>query len=508
MQTIKIFDTTLRDGEQSPGASLNTEEKIQLAIQLEKLGADVIEAGFPIASPDDFNAVRQIARKVQNSTVCALARGLDKDIDAAWNAIKDARNPRIHTFVSTSDIHIQHQIKKTRDEVKEMVRRAVNRAKGYTNDVEYTPMDASRSEMDFLCEVINIAISEGAVTINISDTVGYAIPSEWGKFINEIIERVPRFKDDVILSVHCHNDLGLAVANSIVAVENGARQVECTINGLGERGGNASLEEFVMALKVREKYLGKKTNINVKEIYPTSKMVASLTGICVQRNKAIVGLNAFAHESGIHQDGVLKNRENFEIMRAEDVGWESNVIVIGKHSGRHAISKHLEKLGIKLEDAQLEKFYDEFVKLADEKKEIFDEDLLVIANEITGNRLGRDISCYTLKKWHVETGSDGKPTASIILEKGGKLFEGKDSAPGPIDASYKVINTILGNQHELEHFGISALTRGKDSFGVVIVKLRDGNRLASGKGISLDIIEASINAYVDAVNKIERQADV
>jgi len=384
MDGIKIFDTTLRDGEQSPGATLNTEEKIQIALKLEKLGVDIIEAGFPIASPDDFTAVSEIGSKIERVVVCALSRALDKDIDAARDALKTAKRPRIHTFISSSDIHLEYQMKKTRAQVLDMAKRAVARAKSYVEDVEFSAMDASRSDIDFLCEIAEAAIAEGAGTINIPDTVGYMIPSEWGERIKQLVERIPRFKTDSILSVHCHNDLGLATANSIVAIENGASQVECTINGLGERAGNASLEEIVMALAVRQEYFKKQTNIVTKELYATSKMVASLTGIAVQRNKAIVGLNAFAHESGIHQDSILKKRETFEIMRAEDVGWESNVLVLGKHSGRHAMKKHLERIGFVMSDEEIEEFYKEFIQLADKKKEIFNEDILVLARKIKG----------------------------------------------------------------------------------------------------------------------------
>ena len=384
MDGIKIFDTTLRDGEQSPGATLNTEEKIQIALKLEKLGVDIIEAGFPIASPDDFTAVSEIGSKIECVVVCALSRALDKDIDAARDALKTAKRPRIHTFISSSDIHLEYQMKKTRAQVLDMAKRAVARAKSYVEDVEFSAMDASRSDIDFLCEIAEAAIAEGAGTINIPDTVGYMIPSEWGERIKQLVERIPRFKTDIILSVHCHNDLGLATANSIAAIENGASQVECTINGLGERAGNASLEEIVMALAVRQEYFKKQTNIVTKELYATSKMVASLTGIAVQRNKAIVGLNAFAHESGIHQDSILKKRETFEIMRAEDVGWESNVLVLGKHSGRHAMKKHLERIGFVMSDEEIEEFYKEFIQLADKKKEIFNEDILVLARKIKG----------------------------------------------------------------------------------------------------------------------------
>ncbi|HBH46925.1 MAG: 2-isopropylmalate synthase [Candidatus Jacksonbacteria bacterium RIFOXYC2_FULL_44_29] len=375
MRTIKIFDTTLRDGEQSPGASLTTPKKIQIALQLEKLGVDVIEAGFPIASPDDFNAVSLIGQKIKKAAVCGLCRALDQDIDRAFDALKGAVKPRIHTFVGTSPLHLQYILHKTRQEVIQMATAAVKRARGYVKDVEFSAMDASRTDVKYLCEVIRAAIAAGATTINVPDTVGYAVPSEWGKFIKKIIALVPAFNKNIILSVHCHNDLGLSTANSLVAVEAGARQVECAINGLGERGGNASLEEVVMSLRTRKSYFDADTRINTREIYPASRMVSELSGIAVQRNKAIVGANAFAHESGIHQDGVLKKRETFEIMRAQDVGWPCNQIVLGKHSGRHALKTRLSHLGIKVEGKKLQKFYERFIKIADRKKEVTDADL-------------------------------------------------------------------------------------------------------------------------------------
>lgn len=506
MHLIKIFDTTLRDGEQSPGATLQVEEKIQIALQLEKLGVDIIEAGFPVASPDDFKAVAEIGSRISRPVICALSRALDKDIDAARDALKTAQHPRIHTFISSSDIHLEYQMKKTRAQVLDMAKRAVARAKSYVEDVEFSAMDASRSDMDFLCEIISAAIAEGAGTINIPDTVGCMIPSEWGERIRELVARIPGFQKDVILSVHCHNDLGLATANSIAAIENGARQVECTINGLGERAGNASLEEIVMALAVRHEYFKKKeTNIMSKEIYATSKMVSSLTGIAVQRNKAIVGLNAFAHESGIHQDSILKKRETFEIMRAEDVGWESNVLVLGKHSGRHAMKKHLERIGFVMSDEEIEQFYQDFIQLADKKKEIFNEDILVLARKIKGIAHVEARKRYVLKSWHVESGSGVKSRAEVELEKDEKAMHKQGEAFGPIDALYKAITLIIEKEYTLEMYDIKALTRGKDAFGEVTLKLRDDHRVATGEGTSMDILEASIKAYIDAANKLEEE---
>lgn len=382
MRTIKIFDTTLRDGEQSPGASMTTPQKVKIALQLEKLGVDIIEAGFPIASPDDFRAVSQISRRVKKSVVCGLCRAKDIDIDRAAASLKSAIHPRIHTFIGTSPTHVQYILRKTKAEVLAMTAAAVKRAAGYVKDVEFSAMDASRTDLEFLVAVVKKAISAGATTINIPDTVGYAVPTEWRQFIKKIVERVPAFKKNIILSVHCHNDLGLSTANSLVAVEAGARQVECAVNGLGERGGNASLEEVVMSLRVRKKYFQADTRIKTREIYAASRLVAESTGIDVQRNKAIVGRNAFAHESGVHQDGVLKHRETFEIMRAEDVGWPCNLIVLGKHSGRHAIKAHLERMKIKVTDEQLQKVYDRFIKIADQKKEVSDAELKLIASRV------------------------------------------------------------------------------------------------------------------------------
>lgn len=379
MPKIKIFDTTLRDGEQSPGASLTIRQKVKIALQLEKLAVDIIEAGFPIASPDDFKAVSLISQKIRKATVCGLCRSVDKDIDRAYEALKKAAKPRIHTFIGTSPLHVRHILRKTEKEVLDMAIKAIKRARTYVKDVEFSPMDASRTDINYLCKIVKAAIQAGAGTINIPDTVGYAVPSEWHQFIKEIIKRVPAFKSNIILSVHCHNDLGLATANSIAAVEAGARQVECAVNGLGERGGNAALEEVVMALRVRQKYLNKDTAINAKEIYPTSRLVSKLTGMIVQRNKAIVGANAFAHTSGVHQDGVLKKRETFEIMRAADVGWVGEQIVLSKLSGRHALKIRLTELGFKFNDEQVAQCYEKFIKLADKQKQIDDCALRKIA---------------------------------------------------------------------------------------------------------------------------------
>lgn len=380
MQKIKIFDTTLRDGEQSPGASLTIEKKVKIALQLEKLGVDVVEAGFPIASPDDFKAVSLISQKIKKSTVCGLCRSVDRDIDRAYEALKHAAKPRIHIFIGTSPLHVRHILRKTEKEVLDMAIKAIKRAGTYVKDVEFSPMDASRTNINYLCKIVKAAIQAGASTINIPDTVGYAIPSQWHQFIKEIIKRVPAFKSNIILSVHCHNDLGLAAANSIAAVEAGACQIECAVNGLGERGGNAALEEVVMALRVHKKYFNKSTGINRTELYPTSQLVSKLTGMMVQRNKAIVGANAFAHTSGVHQDGVLKKRETFEIMKAKDVGWQGEQIVLGKLSGRHALKTRLTELGFKFNDEQIAQCYEKFIKIADKQKHVDDRALRKIAS--------------------------------------------------------------------------------------------------------------------------------
>lgn len=379
---IYIFDTTLRDGEQSPGASLTVNQKIQIALQLEKLRVDVIEAGFPIASPDDFKAVSLIAKKIKNARVCGLCRAVDKDIDRAYEALKYAKSPRIHTFIGTSPLHVRYILRKSQKEVLEMAVKAVKRARSMVRDVEFSAMDASRTDIGYLCQIVKAVIKAGATTINIPDTVGYAIPGQWRQFIKKIIKRVPFFKSKIILSVHCHNDLGLATANSLAAIEAGARQIECAINGLGERGGNAALEEVAMALRVRRKYFNCNTRIKTQEIYPASQLTSKLTGIDIQRNKAIVGANAFAHTSGIHQDGIIKKRETFEIMKVEDVGWMGDKLVLGKLSGRHALNEQLVKIGIKLDDNELLQCYEKFKRLADKKKIITDCDLKRIAKQL------------------------------------------------------------------------------------------------------------------------------
>lgn len=496
---IRIFDTTLRDGEQSPGASMNTEEKIIVALQLERLGVDIIEAGFPISSPDDFKAVQQIAGLVKNSTVCGLARALPKDIETCWEAIKGAPKSRIHTFVSTSEIHLKYQMKKTQAEVLVMARSAVKLACSLCDDVEFSAMDASRTELDYLVEVIKVAIEEGAKTINIPDSVGFAIPNEFGKFIAEIIERVPEFKKDVILSVHCHNDLGLATANSLAAVQNGARQIECAINGLGERGGNAALEEVVMALDVRKDQFPANTKINKKEIWKTSRLVSNTTGIVVQPNKAIVGKNAFAHESGIHQDAILKKRETFEIMAAEDIGLDTNRLVLGKHSGRAALNDRLMQLGYAINPDELIQVFERFKELADKKKEVYDDDLEAIVTD----QIAVNMQKYQLKDLDVHAGTKMKPNATVSVEADGEVKEAQGEGTGPVDAIYKAIDNIIGEHGELMEFNVNAVTEGIDAVAEVIVKVKNAKgRTFTGKGVHTDIVVASAKAYLQAINKI------
>ncbi|MBI5207054.1 MAG: 2-isopropylmalate synthase [Candidatus Firestonebacteria bacterium] len=501
-EKVIFFDTTLRDGEQSPGASLNIEEKLKIARQLAKLKVDIIEAGFPIASPGDFEAVKLIAREIKGPVICGLARATQKDIDRAWEALQEAEKPRIHTFIATSDIHLKHKLKMSRDEVLKAAYEAVIYAKNFLNDVEFSAEDASRSDPYFLHEVIKTAISAGATTINIPDTVGYITPDEFGEIIYNIKQKVKDI-DQVVLSVHCHNDLGLAVANSISAVKNGARQVECTINGLGERAGNASLEEIAMILETRKNYYNLEIGIKVDEIYHTSRMVSNLTGIIVQPNKAIVGANAFAHEAGIHQDGILKERTTYEIMSAETIGLDRNRLVLGKHSGRHALKTRLNELGYELKEEELEKFFNNFKELADKKKEIFDEDLLSIINIIEGVKTITET--YKLISLEVSCGTKGKPTAKVTLDVDGKniSFEGKGD--GPVDAVYHAIAKITGTKSKLQAYIVKAITGGTDAQGDVTVELEENNRTVFGRGVDTDIIVASARAYINALNKLKRE---
>ncbi|MFZ5639432.1 MAG: 2-isopropylmalate synthase [Bacillota bacterium] len=503
---INIFDTTLRDGEQSPGVSLNTQEKLEIARQLCKLGVDIIEAGFPVASPGDFEAVKAVAGSVKGVTVAGLARASFKDIDRAWEAVQQAEQPRIHTFIATSDIHMQHKLKMTRPEVIEAAIAAVKHAKKYTADVEFSAEDAFRSELDFLCQVLEAAIAAGATTVNIPDTVGYATPGEFGQFIKDIRTRVSNI-DKAIISVHCHNDLGLAVANSLAAVANGAQQVECTVNGIGERAGNSSLEEVVMALYTRKAFFDKVTGIKTEEIYRTSRLVSNLTGMKVQPNKAVVGKNAFAHESGIHQDGVLKERSTYEIMNPALIGLNINNIVLGKHSGRHAIKDRLEELGFHLSEDEIDKAFVRFKSLADKKKEVTDEDLIAIVDE----EIKRIPETYTLEYHHISSGSSVIPTATVRLVRGDEKLEEAACGDGPVDAIYKAMDKITGISGTLLLYNLHAVTGGKDALGEVTVKIQpNGNKkkVYLGRGVSTDVLEASAKAYLNAVNKVvfDRQA--
>jgi len=500
MSRIYFFDTTLRDGEQSPGVSLNIKEKLEIARQLTKLGVDIIEAGFPMASPGDFEAVKAIAQNVKGAAIAGLCRASFADIDRCWEAVKYADQPRIHTFIATSDIHLEYKLRKSRPEVLAAAVAAVKHAKAYTSDVEFSAEDAFRSDLDYLCQVIEAVIAAGATTVNIPDTVGYATPNEFGKFITDIRSRVPNI-DQARISVHCHNDLGLAVANSLAAIANGAQQVECTINGIGERAGNAALEEIVMALYTRKSEFQKETGINTVEIYRTSKLVSSLTGMPVQPNKAVVGKNAFAHESGIHQDGVLKERSTYEIMNPTLIGLNVNNIVLGKHSGRHAFRDRLEDLGYTLNDEELAKAFERFKNLADRKKEISDQDLEAIVEE----EIRRIPETYHLEYLHISSGTTVVPTATIglRLEENGELIEEAACGDGPVDAIYKAIDKLTGIKGTLVSYALNATTGGKDALGEVTAKIQgEDKRVVTGRGVSTDVLEASARAYVNAVNKL------
>jgi 2-isopropylmalate synthase len=495
---VRIFDTTLRDGEQSPGISLNTHEKVEIAQQLARLGVDIIEAGFPIASPGDFEAVEAIAREVHGPVVCGLARTGFQDIDAAWNAIKDSERPRIHTFISTSDIHIEHQLQTTREDVKGQARAAVAHAKQYTDDVEFSPMDATRSELEYTAEVIQIALDEGATTINVPDTVGYSMPHEYAAMWEELYRLVPGLSD-VVTSVHCHDDLGLAVANSFAGIQASCRQVECAINGIGERAGNASLEEIAMLLHTREAAVGFHTGIVTTEIARTSRMVSRLTGYSVQPNKAIVGRNAFAHESGIHQDGVLKERTTYEIMDAASIGLETNSLVLGKHSGRHALRNALEELGFEVEGAALNQAFKRFKELADKKKKVTALDLEAIVSD----EMKQAPAAYELESFEVEASSGRAPLAKVRVRRpGGDVGTGSFTGDGPVDAFFSAINAAVGREARLKEYHVSAVTGGRDALGEVTVLLELDGKLARGVGVSTDILEASGKAYLRAISTV------
>ncbi len=499
-QQLIIFDTTLRDGEQSPGASMTKDEKVRIAKALERLKVDVIEAGFAIASPGDFEGVKAVATEVTDSVVCSLARANPGDIERAAEALKPAKRARIHTFIATSPIHMQMKLRMSPEQVLESAIGAVKQARGYTDDVEFSAEDAVRSELDFLCRIFEAAIKAGATTINVPDTVGYSVPGQWGERMRQLIERVPN-SDKVIWSTHCHNDLGMAVANSLSAVLAGARQVECTINGLGERAGNASLEEVVMSVKTRKDVFGLTTRIDTAQIVPTSKLVSTITGYPVQPNKAIVGANAFAHEAGIHQDGVIKHRETYEIMRAEDVGWAANKLVLGKHSGRTAFKQRLEEIGIKIRSqAELNDAFARFKELADKKHEIFDEDLQALLSESAPAHQADRISLHYLKVGS-ETGT--KPVAQVCISVDGKEHNAEAEGGGPVDATYSAIEKIIGSGAELLLYSVSNVTRGIDAQGEVTVRLQKGGRIVNGQGADTDIVIASAKAYVNALNRLQ-----
>jgi 2-isopropylmalate synthase len=494
---VLIFDTTLRDGEQSPGISLNKTEKLEIAHQLARLGVDVIEAGFPITSPGDFEAVEAIAREVQGPVICGLARTSSQDIEAAYNAVRDAERPRIHTFISTSDIHIEHQLQTTREDVEGQTRAAVSHAKRFLDDVEFSPMDATRAEAEFTARVVQIALDEGATTINIPDTVGYTMPHEYEAFLARLYELVPDLRD-VALSVHCHDDLGLAVANSFAGVRAGARQVECSVNGIGERAGNASLEEIVMLLRTRRSTIGLDTQLNSTELARTSRLVSRLTGYAVQPNKAIVGRNAFAHESGIHQDGVLKERTTYEIMDATTIGLNGNSLVLGKHSGRHALSKALEEMGFEIEGQALNTAFKRFKEIADRKKQVTAMDLEAL---VTDELRSEDIGGYTLDSFEVEASSLRPPHARVAVNlPDGETAVGSFTGDGPIDAVFQAINAATGVAAKLSEFRIGAVTEGQDALGEVSVVLELHGVTGAGQGVSTDIIDAAARAYVRALS--------
>ncbi len=493
---VYIFDTTLRDGEQVPGSQLNGVEKLEIARLLEQLGVDIIEAGFPISSPDDLKAVSGVAKNIKGATIAALARALDRDIDVAYEAVRQAMSPRIHTFISTSDIHLKYQIKKSRDEIVEMTRRAVRRARGYVSDVEFSAMDASRSDPDYLVKVFKVAVEEGATTLNIPDTVGYAIPTDFGALVAHVRRNIPQVDTgDVILSVHCQNDLGLATANTIAGVEAGARQTEVTINGVGERAGNTSLEEVVMILKTN-KSLNYETRINSKKIYPASRLVSSLMHIPIQPNKAIVGRNAFAHSSGIHQHGILNKRENFEIINPEDVGIPQSSLILTARSGRAALKHRLTKLGFEFDKAGLEGVYADFLKLADRKKEINDEDLLILVGQKAASGgaalISLDVRCGT-----------GEDSAEITLKIKGKTQTAKVVGNGPVDATYRAIDKLVKKKVRLDEYLVQAVTSGSDDLGKVHVQIESNGQIYYGFAADTDVVVASARAYLDALNKIK-----
>jgi 2-isopropylmalate synthase len=503
-QRVLLFDTTLRDGEQSPGISLNTAEKLEIAHQLARLGVDVIEAGFPITSPGDFEAVQAISREVEGPIITGLARAHSADVESAWGAVRDAARPRIHTFISTSDIHIEHQLQSTREDVAGSARAAVAHARSLCDDVEFSPMDATRADLEFTAEVVAIAIEEGATTINIPDTVGYTMPDEFRAYLGRLYELVPGLHD-VTLSVHCHDDLGLAVANSFAGIQAGARQVECAVNGIGERAGNASLEELIMLLHTRREQVGFWTGAVTTEIARTSRLVSRMTGYPVQPNKAIVGRNAFAHESGIHQDGVLKERTTYEIMDATTVGLDANQIVLGKHSGRHALRQALEELGYAVDGAALKTAFARFKEIADKKKQVTAMDLEALVHD----ELREEVQGYQLEWFDVEASSRRPPHATVAVRlPSGDVVEGSFTGDGPVDAIFRALNAATGLDARLREFRVDAVTGGQDALGETSVVLEVSGQTAAGQGVATDIIEAAARAYVRALSVGVRKAEV
>ena len=495
---IVIFDTTLRDGEQSPGASMNLSEKLEVAQALVDLNVDVIEAGFPIASPGDFAAVREIANVIRGVTVCGLARCNDQDIDRAWEALEHAEDPRIHVFLATSAIHREFKLKMGKEEIINRAIAGVKRAAGYCGNIEFSPEDAARTEPDFLCAVVEAAIAAGATTVNIPDTVGYATPKHMGGVIKNLVDRVPNI-DRAVISVHCHNDLGLAVANSLSAVENGAGQIECTINGLGERAGNCSLEEVVMTLRTRNDYYHAETRINTVRLVPTSRLVANVTGMQVQRNKAIVGRNAFAHEAGIHQDGMLKERSTYEIMRPEDVGFTKTDLVLGKHSGRAALADRAKVLGYRLSGDELNRVFDEFKKLADKKKEVYDADIAALIEKDNSG----DAAEWKLVTYSVNASSANEPTATVTLQREGvERTETLTCGDGPLDALFLAIEKITGVSVIVRDFRVHSITRGKDAQGESTIEAEHNQRVYRGRSVSTDTVEASTLAFLSVINRV------
>ena len=505
LRIIKIFDTTLRDGEQCPGASMNPEEKMEVARQLAKLNVDVIEAGFAIASQGDFEGIKAIAQQIKGPSICSLARTKKEDIERAWEAVKYSEKPRIHTFIATSPIHMEKKLRMTPEKVLKQAVDMVKFARSLCPDVEFSPEDASRSEPAFLYKVIGAVIDAGAQTVNIPDTVGYATPWEFAKLIENIIKNVPQIKEkNVTISVHVHNDLGLAVANSLAAVKAGANQVECTINGIGERAGNASLEEIVMAIKTRKDFFDCKTEINTKEIYKASRLVSNLTGMLVQPNKAIVGANAFAHEAGIHQHGVLRARETYEIMKPQDIGLTESKIVMGKHSGRHALAKKFKDMGYELDKDALEKAYQRFLQIADKKKEVSERDLeIIVAEEVY--IVPED---YKIEKINIKSGTHVQPEAKVVLIYKGKTIDRTVKGAGPVDAVYKAIKEITKIKADLVDYSIQAITGGTDALGEVTVRIKDKEKIYVGHGADTDIIVASAKAYLAAINRLLYAATV